>query len=144
MSSTQTLVKDITEIILSHWSLLSKTYKWSHSITQTTLLPSPDFCFILIIALSLFWFWVIENQLYLLSFLHLYKFFFFLFRLACNTDSILKYTHSVDCRDFQHKTISGFFIQLSKRPPYFCLLKVMFKYNCKYSTASYNMSFSSL
>ena len=33
LNSIQTLVKDIPEIILSHWSLLSKTYKKSHLIT---------------------------------------------------------------------------------------------------------------
>ena len=31
----------------------------------------------------------------------------------CNTDSVLKSTLSVDCQDFQHKTISGIFVQLS-------------------------------
>ena len=35
LNSIQTLFKDIPEIMLSHWSLLSKTYKKSHSITWT-------------------------------------------------------------------------------------------------------------
>ena len=38
---------------------------------------------------------------------------------------ILKSTHR---RDFQHKNISGIFIQLSKKPPYFCPLEVILKY----------------
>ena len=43
---------------------------------------------------------------------------------ACNTDSILKSTHS---QDFQHKIISGIFVQLSKKPPYFPPLEVILK-----------------
>ena len=35
LNSIQTLVRDIPEIKLSYWSLLSKTYKKSHSITRT-------------------------------------------------------------------------------------------------------------
>ena len=54
----------------------------------------------------------------LISLLAIYKTFFL---LACNTDSILKHTHS---RDFRHKTISGIFVQLSNESPYFCPLKV--------------------
>ena len=37
VNSILTLVKDILEIKLSHWSLLSKTYKKSHSITRTPI-----------------------------------------------------------------------------------------------------------
>ena len=37
--------------------------------------------------------------------------------LACKTDSFLKSTHSWDA---QHKTNNGIFVQLSKKPPYFC------------------------
>ena len=44
-----------------------------------------------------------------------------------NTDSILKFTHGIDCQDFQHKIISGIFVQLSKNPPYFGPLEVIFK-----------------
>ena len=36
-NSIQTLVKDISEIKLSHKSLLSKTYRNSHSITRTLI-----------------------------------------------------------------------------------------------------------
>ena len=46
------------------------------------------------------------------------------FLLAWTTDSILK---STLCRDFQHKTISGIFVELSKKPPYFCLLELILK-----------------
>ena len=37
--------------------------------------------------------------------------------MDCNTYYPFKYTHSVDCWDFQHKTINGIFVQLSKKPP---------------------------
>ena len=58
-----------SEIKLSHWSLLNKTYRNSHSITQT-LIAFNKFCvFILIITLPLFRFCVIESQLWLLQFL---------------------------------------------------------------------------
>ena len=43
---------------------------------------------------------------------------------------ILKSTY---CRDFQHKTISRIFVQLSKKPPHFCPLEVILKKNRKYS-----------
>ena len=35
LNSIQTIVKDIPEIKLTHWSLLGKTYKKPHSVTQT-------------------------------------------------------------------------------------------------------------
>ena len=45
---------------------------------------------------------------------------FIFFLLDFNTDS----THSLDCWEFQHKTINGIFVQLSKKPPYFCTLSL--------------------
>ena len=39
LNSIQTLVKNIPEIILSHWSLLSKTYKKSHYRESTVAAP---------------------------------------------------------------------------------------------------------
>ena len=50
---------------------------------------------------------------------------------------ILKSTY---CRDFQHKTISRIFVQLSKKPPYFCPLEVILKKIA--SIASYCRYFS--
>ena len=38
-------------------------------------------------------------------------------------DSPLKSTHSVDCCKLQQKTVNEIFVQLSKKPPYFCTLK---------------------
>ena len=57
LSSIQTLVKDILEIKLSHWSLLSQTYKKSHSITWTLIALNkfvfyPNNCLVLLRILS--------------------------------------------------------------------------------------------
>ena len=58
-----------------------------------------------------------------------------LFLLACNKNSVFKYTHS---QYFQQKTGSGIFVQLSKEPPSFCCLKVNKFWNKIASIASYN------
>ena len=118
LDSMQNLVEDIRNFTGLFWA------KPVHSVTQTlVLLPCLEqiLCFILIITSSLFRFWVIDSQLYLLSVTS--NFFFIL--LAWTADSILKITQLN--RNFQHKTISGTFVQLSKKPPCFCTLKVILK-----------------
>ena len=75
--------------------------------------PWANLFVIQIIASSLLGIRVIETQLSSYSY-----FFIYIWNL--------KSTHSVDCQDFKHKTISdktisGIFVQLSKNPPYFFL-----------------------
>ena len=45
LSSIQTLVEDISEITLSHWYLLSKTYKKSHSKNRTLIVLKKFACY---------------------------------------------------------------------------------------------------
>ena len=100
-----------------------------HSDTVT------NFCVIQIIASALFRFWVIESQLSDCScshFLSYYKISFSFSWLAI-IQILFWNLLSVNCQDFRHKTISETFEQLSKKkPPYFCSLEIIFKYNCKY------------
>ena len=121
LNSIQTFVAYIPEIKLFHWYLLSKTYKKSHSKKWTLTVLHKFVCYP-------------NNSLVSLQILSyrestvvapISSLSFILLLLAFNnTDSILKYTHSVDCQDFQHKTISGIFIQLSKKSPYFCPIEI--------------------
>ena len=53
---------------------------------------------------------------------------------ACNTDSILNFA---DSQEFQHKTISRSFVQLTKKLSYFCPLELIRTKNCKYSLLGY-------
>ena len=45
LNSIQTLVENIPEIKLSHWYLLSKTYKKSHSKTRTLIVLNKFVCY---------------------------------------------------------------------------------------------------
>ena len=63
LKSIQTLVKDIPEIKLSHWYLLSKTYVKNHIQKPGLSLSWTKLYVIQIIASSLFRFWVIEKSI---------------------------------------------------------------------------------
>ena len=112
------------------WDCSTVALLWLlHSDTVT------NFCVIQIIASALFRFWVIESQLSDCScshFLSYYKISFSFSWLAI-IQILFWNLLSVNCQDFRHKTISETFEQLSKKkPPYFCSLEIIFKYNCKY------------
>ena len=117
IDSIKILVREIPEII-SHWSLFSKKPHW---ITWTLIVLNkfvfyPNNCLALLWILS-YWELAVAATISLLA-TYIWNFIFFL--LACNIDFILKSTHSVDCQDFKHKTISKTFAQLSKNLLYFC------------------------
>ena len=122
LNSKQTLSDDIREIKLSNWSLLSKTYQKSLLVTRT------------LIFLNKFMFYL-NNRLVPLRILSyreptlaapisswaIYKFFFFL--LACNTDSILKSTYSIDCQTSNTKQSVESFYSWTKSHHIFATLK---------------------
>ena len=95
LKSIQTLVKDIPEIKLSHWYLLSKTYIVTFkNLSRVNCRCSHFLSCYQILCFSFSWLSIIQILFWNLL------------------------------TDFQHKTISRIFVQLSKKPPYFCTLKV--------------------
>ena len=100
LNSVQTLNEDIPEIKLSHWYLVNKSYKKSHSKTQTLIVLNKFVCSRIngLIPFQILSYWAptLVNPISSLSYIYI-KFCFFLLAFS-STDSILKSTQNSQCR----------------------------------------------
>ena len=96
------LFKDIPEIKLSHWYLLSKTYIKNHIQKLELSLSLTALRVIQIIALFLFGFWVNESQLSDCSCSHFLSYYKILFPFSWLSIMQILFWNllSVDCQDF--------------------------------------------
>ena len=127
LNSIQTLVENIPEIKLSHWYLLSKTYKKSHLKTWTLIVLKTYVCYSnnCLVPLRILSYQE-STVVTLISSLMIYKILFSFFWLS--TIQILFWNLlTVSTVKTSHKAISEIFVQLRKKPPYFCPLEVIFK-----------------
>ena len=114
-NSIQILVEDLPEIKLSHRSLLNKTYRNSHWIIPSRFYPN--------------------NRLVSLRILSYRESTVVAPISSLAIDKILFSSWWLYSCDFQQKTISGVFVQLSKKPHYFCpfsKIEMKFGYSRKY------------